>query len=107
MSQRRRKMPHALRRKGVLPGAAGIALLLLALLILWTNERQALVWNQAMARHAGKLLDGGADTRPGSDQYGHMLRVTGMPQVVEAPRDDQFNVQVDTPQLLRTVEMFQ
>lgn len=87
--------------------AAGAVLLALALALLALNERQVLIWQQAMARHGGHLLDAGADAHPEAGHDGHMLRVTGTPRVVTAPRDTQFNVQANTSQLLRKVEMFQ
>lgn len=86
---------------------SGVVLLALALALLAINERQVLAWQQAMARHGGTLLDAGADAQPAAGQYGHMLRVTGTPRMVTPTRDSQFNVQVETSQLLRKVEMFQ
>lgn len=87
--------------------AAGAALLALALVLLCISERGLLAYLQAAERHGGSVLDLGADAYPDSDQYGRMVRVAGTPEVVEPPRDPDFGVRVDTPLLVRKVQMFQ
>ena len=87
--------------------AAGAALLALALVLLFFNERGVLAYRQAAERHGGSVLDLGTEAYPDSDQYGRMVRVTGTPEVVEPPRDPDFGVRADTPLLVRKVQMFQ
>jgi hypothetical protein len=87
--------------------AAGAALLALALVLLFANERGVLAYRQAAERHGGSVLDLGTEAYPDSDQYGHMVRVAGTPEVVEPPRDADFGVSADTPLLVRKVQMFQ
>ncbi|HEY9133134.1 MAG TPA: TMEM43 family protein, partial [Dyella sp.] len=41
------------------------------------------------------------------EQYGHMVRAVGQPEVIEAPYDPDFNQHAKTPVLVRHVEMFQ
>ncbi|MEO7068787.1 MAG: TMEM43 family protein [Rhodanobacter sp.] len=86
---------------------AGIALLLLGLLLLVATERNVVSQRDVGQRHGGQFIDLGADARPDSGLYGYMARVSGTPVVVEAPRDVDFNVQANTPVLTRHVEMFQ
>jgi hypothetical protein len=97
---------NPIRHKWLMAEAGGV-LLLLALGLLYTNEHGVVAWRQAMARHGGAVLDLGAGAHPDADRYGRMVRVSGTPQVVEPPRDRQFNVSAVTPQLLRQVQMFQ
>lgn len=87
---------------------AGTALLLVGLGVIAWNERRVMDYNASVARHGGSaVLDLGAEGRPSSGQYGSLTRVTGMPQVFDAPRDKEFNVRADSPILIRHVEMFQ
>lgn len=95
------------RGRAALMVAAGVVLVALALALLGLNERHVLAWQHPMVRHGNRLVDAGADAQPRAGQYGHMLRVTGTPHIVAAPRDTQFNVQANTSKLLRKVEMFQ
>ena len=94
---------------GVAMGArvAGAVLLLCALGLIAWNERRVMDYTAALNRHGSPVLDLGAAGRPGAGQYGSTTRVSGMPQVVDAPRDNEFNVRSDTPVLVRHVEMFQ
>jgi len=53
------------------------------------------------------VLDLGTEGRPTAGQYGSMTRVNGVPQILDAPRDPEFNVRAESPILIRHVEMFQ
>jgi hypothetical protein len=86
---------------------AGAVLLLCGLGLIAWNERRVMDYTAALARHGAPVLDLGAAGRPGAGQYGSVTRVSGMPQVVDAPHDNEFNVRSDTPVLVRHVEMFQ
>lgn len=87
--------------------AGGALLLVLALVLLVTGERSLLGYRAASALHGGEVMDLGRDARPRAGQYGSMLRVVGVPQVVQAPRDPLFNVSASGTRLQRVVEMFQ
>ncbi|UPG93512.1 TMEM43 family protein [Luteibacter aegosomatissinici] len=86
---------------------AGALLLLCALGLIAWNERRVMDYSAALSRHGSPVLDLGAAGRPAAGQYGSTTRVSGMPQVVDAPRDNEFNVRSDSPVLVRHVEMFQ
>jgi hypothetical protein len=60
-----------------------------------------------MNRHGGQLVDLGASALPQAGQAGYLARLSGVPRVVVAPRDPEFNLRRDTPVLIRHVEMFQ
>jgi len=85
----------------------GAALLLAGLGLIAWNERRVMDYTAALARHGAPVLDLGAAGRPGAGQYGSLTRVSGMPQIVDAPRDAEFGVRADSPILIRHVEMFQ
>jgi hypothetical protein len=86
----------------------GVLLLLLALGLIAWNERRVMDYSAALARQgASPVLDLGAEGRPAAGQYGSLTRVTGLPRIVDAPRDPEFNMRVETPVLVRHVEMFQ
>ncbi|MGA7439494.1 MAG: TMEM43 family protein [Luteibacter sp.] len=87
--------------------AAGAVLLLCALGLIAWNERRVMDYTVALTRHGSPVLDLGGAGRPAAGQYGSTTRVSGMPQVVDAPRDAEFNVRSDSPVLVRHVEMFQ
>ncbi|MGE7138162.1 TMEM43 family protein [Luteibacter sp. NPDC031894] len=86
---------------------AGAVLLLAGLGLIAWNERRVMDYAAALARHGAPVLDLGAGGRPSAGQYGSLTRVSGMPQIVEAPRDAEFNVHANAPILIRHVEMFQ
>ncbi|MBB3225623.1 hypothetical protein FHW69_000213 [Luteibacter sp. Sphag1AF] len=90
-----------------LPRAAGALLLLVGLGVVAYNEHQVIDFIARSAHHGAPVLDLGDNGRPGSGQYGSLTRVSGVPRVVEVPRDAEFNVAVDSPVLIRHVEMFQ
>ncbi|HVI54101.1 MAG TPA: TMEM43 family protein [Luteibacter sp.] len=100
---------HKIKDSGMAWGAriAGAVLLLGGLGLIAWNEHRVMDYGAAMARHGAPVLDLGAEGRPSSGQYGSMTRVSGMPQILDAPRDPEFNVRAESPILVRHVEMFQ
>lgn len=85
----------------------GAVLVLAGVGLVAMTARGLLNYRQATSRHGGEVIELGADAQPQAGQHGYMARVVGIPQVVEAPRDAEFNLRVDTPVLVRQVEMFQ
>lgn len=85
----------------------GALLLLCALGLIAWNERRVMDYAAAASRHGAPVLDLGAAGRPAAGQFGSMTRVSGMPQVLDPPRDGEFNVRSESPILVRHVEMFQ
>lgn len=71
------------------------------------TARDLLAYRAAASRHGGEVINLGADALPQAGQHGYMARIVGTPKVVEAPRDPEFNLRVNTPVLVRHVEMFQ
>jgi len=86
---------------------AGAALLLAGLGSIAWNEHRVMDYRAALARHGSPVLDLGAEGRPSAGQYGSTTRVSGVPQILDAPRDPEFNVRAESPILIRHVEMFQ
>src|SRR3954469_24478708 len=85
---------------------SGAVLLLAGLGLIAWNEHRVMDYRAALARHGSPILDLGAEGRPTAGQYGSTTRVSGMPQIVDPPRDPEFNVRADSPILIRHVEMF-
>lgn len=85
----------------------GALLVLAGVGLVATTARGLLNYRAAASRHGGEVINLGGDMRPEAGQHGHMVRLVGTPTVVEAPRDPEFNLRVNTPVLLRHVEMFQ
>lgn len=85
----------------------GAVLVLAGVGLVAMNARGLLNYRQAASRHGGEVIELGVDAQPQAGQHGYMARVVGTPRVVEAPRDAEFNLRVDTPVLVRHVEMFQ
>jgi len=85
----------------------GTVLLLAGLGLIAWNERRVMDYGAAMTRHGAPVLDLGDAGRPMAGQYGSVTRVSGVPQIVDAPRDPEFNVRANSPILIRHVEMFQ
>ncbi|WP_413625679.1 TMEM43 family protein [Luteibacter sp. Lutesp34] len=100
---------YRVKQAGMALGArlVGAALLLAGLGLIAWNERRVMDYTAALARHGAPVLDLGAAGRPSAGQYGSLTRVSGMPQIVDAPRDAEFGVRADSPILIRHVEMFQ
>lgn len=85
----------------------GVVLMLIGLAVLGVNEQSAAAWQRGMARHGGSIAALGPDATPDASQHGQRVLVTGEPQVVERPRDQDFHVSADTSLLVRKVAMFQ
>lgn len=85
----------------------GAGLIILALALLFWNERRAIDYDQALAKQGPAVLDLGDKGRPSAGQYGSLTRVSGLPKIVDAPRDQEFGVRMESPLLVRHVEMFQ
>ncbi len=93
--------------RGLALNIIGALLLLAGIGLVAMTARGLLNYRAAASRHGGEVIDLGADAQPQAGQHGHMARVVGTPTVVEAPRDAEFNLRVNTPVLIRHVEMFQ
>jgi hypothetical protein len=87
--------------------AAGALLMLAGAGLLATTVHSVATFRALAARHGGEVIELGADAGPQPGQQGYMVRLAGTPKVVEAPRDPEFGLRVDTPVLLRHVDMFQ
>jgi hypothetical protein len=85
----------------------GALLVLAGVGLVATTARGLLNYRAAASRHGGEVINLGGDMQPKAGQHGYMVRLVGTPTVVEAPRDPEFNLRVNTPVLLRHVEMFQ
>lgn len=85
---------------GALLVLAGIGLVAL-------NASSLIGYRDAAHRHGGEVIELGANALPQAGQHGYMARVVGMPRVVEAPHDLEFNQSANTPVLMRHVQMFQ
>lgn len=94
-------------RPGVLLALAGLILVIVAAGIVVGNERTVLAFRAASARHGGEVVDLGHDAVPDRGLYGHMVRVSGVPRIVQPPVDPVFAARADTTMLQRVVEMFQ
>ncbi|WP_063571682.1 MULTISPECIES: TMEM43 family protein [Luteibacter] len=103
------KSKHKMKDTGMAWSArvTGAVLLLAGLGLIAWNEHRVMDYGAAIARHGSPVLDLGAEGRPSAGQYGSMTRVSGTPQILDAPRDPEFNVRADSPILIRHVEMFQ
>jgi hypothetical protein len=92
--------------RALLLRGGGAVLLIAGLGLSAITERGLLIHHLAAVRHGGDVvLAGSRGPQPG--MHGSMVLVSGTPEVVEAPRDDDFNLTVPTPVLDRHVEMFQ
>lgn len=85
----------------------GALLVLAGVGLVATTAHGLLNYRAAASRHGGEVINLGGDMQPEAGQHGYMVRLVGTPTVVEAPRDPEFNLRVNTPVLLRHVEMFQ
>lgn len=88
-------------------GVAGALLVLGGLGLVAMTEQGVIEHRVAAERHGGQVLDVQGDARPETGKDRYMVRVAGRLNVVDAPRDPDFNQRVDTPVLIRHVEMFQ
>ena len=92
--------------RALLLRGGGALLLIAGLGLAAITERSLLLLHQAAARHGGDVVEAGANG-PQPGQHGSMVLVSGTPEVVEQPRDEDFNLSAATPVLQRRVEMFQ
>lgn len=99
-------IPHAQSHSSFIAGL-GVILLVWAAWMTGSNESMAKQWHQGMAQPSGQVLVLGNDAVPKAASEGRMVLVTGTPTLVQAPRDNDFNVRADSPVLARKVEMFQ
>lgn len=92
--------------RALIYGIVGSLLLLAAVGLIAMTIRGELDFRMAVNHYGGQMIDlaDGGQPRPG--QHGQAARIVGTPQVVEAPLDPDFNLRVDTPVLVRHVEMF-
>ena len=93
--------------RSVLTIAAGVVLLALGIALEVGTERDVANYRAALQRHGGTVLDLGGNAEPSPGLQGKVVRLSGMPRVVESPYDADFNQQAATPVLTRRVEMFQ
>ena len=93
--------------RSVLAIAAGVVLLVLAVVLVLSTERAELAYRRVLQQHGGAVLDLGRDAQPQPGLQGKMVRVSGTPRVVVDPLDADFNQQAATPLLTRHVAMFQ
>lgn len=92
--------------RALLLRGGGAVLLIAGLGLAAITERGLLMLHLAAARHGGDVIEaGGNGPQPG--EHGSMVLVSGTPEVVEQPHDEDFNLGAATPVLQRRVEMFQ
>ena len=92
--------------RALLLRGGGAVLLIAGLGVAAITERGLLLLHLAAARHGGDIIEAGSGG-PQPGEHGSMMLVSGTPEVVEQPRDEDFNLSVATPVLQRRVEMFQ
>jgi hypothetical protein len=92
--------------RALLLRGGGAVLLIAGLGLAAITERSLLLHHLAAVRHGGDVVEAGTQG-PQPGLHGSMVLVSGTPEVVEAPRDGDFNLSVSTPVLDRSVEMFQ
>ncbi|MEP7184771.1 MAG: TMEM43 family protein [Rhodanobacter sp.] len=85
----------------------GALLVLAGIGLVAMTARSLLNYRLVEAQHGGEVVNLGGDAQPRAGQHGYMARVVGTPRVVESPNDPEFNITVNTPVLIRHVEMFQ
>lgn len=85
----------------------GALLILAGVGLVAMTARSLLNFRAVAAQHGGEVIDLGANAHPQAGQHGYMARLVGTPLVVESPNDSDFNLTVNTPVLIRHVDMFQ
>jgi len=93
--------------RGLALNIVGALLVLAGIGVVATTSRGLLNYRAAATRHGGEVVNLGPDAQPQAGQHGLMARIVATPTVVEAPHDPEFNLRVNTPVLVRHVEMFQ
>ena len=99
----RGKMPM----RGLVLNVIGALLVLAGIGLVAVTARSLINYRAVASLHGGEVVDLGTDAQPQAGQHGAMARVVGTPKVVETPHDPEFNLRVNTPVLIRHVEMFQ
>ncbi|WP_291192465.1 TMEM43 family protein [Frateuria sp.] len=100
------KRPLRIGTRALLLRGGGAVLLIAGLGLAAITERSLLMHHLAAMRHGGDIVVVDSHgPRPGL--HGSMVLVSGTPEVVEAPRDADFNLSIPVPVLERNVEMFQ
>lgn len=87
--------------------AVGVLLMFAGIALVATTAHSIINYRVIAGRHGGETMDLGGDAILQAGQHGRMARVVGTPRVVEWPTDPDFNLRVNTPVLIRHVEMFQ
>lgn len=93
--------------RGLALNIIGALLVLAGVGLAAMTARSLINYRAAASRHGGEVMNLGIDAQPQAGQHGYMARLVGTPTVVEAPHDPEFNLRVNTPVLVRHVEMFQ
>ncbi|HEY1589287.1 MAG TPA: TMEM43 family protein [Rhodanobacter sp.] len=101
------KLAATMSLRGMACNIVGALLMLAGVGLVAVTIRGQLNYRAAVERHGGEVTSLADDAGPQAGQHGAMVRLVGTPQVVEAPLDPDFNLQVSTPVLVRHVEMFQ
>lgn len=101
------KLPDGMSMRALMCAVTGALLVLAGVALVAMVVHSQLNYRAAAARHGGEVTDLGHDASPQAVGRGNMVRFVGTPQVVEVPRDPDFNLRVNTPVLVRHVEMFQ
>lgn len=101
------KLAGGMSLRGLACNIAGAVLVLAGIGLIAMTVRGQLNYLTAVERHGGEVTSLVGDAGPQAGQHGAMVRLVGTPRVVEAPHDPDFNLQVNTPVLVRHVEMFQ
>lgn len=93
--------------RGLALNIIGALLVLAGVGLVAMTAHGLLNYRATATRHGGEVMNLGTDAQPPAGQHGYMARLVGTPTVVDAPHDPEFNLRVNTPVLVRHVEMFQ
>ena len=93
--------------RGLACNFVGALLVLTGVGLVAMSAHSLINYRVAAERHGGEVINLDRTARPEAGEHGSMVRMVGTPEVVEAPRDPDFNLRVNTPVLVRHVEMFQ
>lgn len=93
--------------RGMALHVVGALLMFAAVSLVAVTARSQFNFRAIAVRHGGEIIELGPQAQPQPGQHGYMARIAGTPAVVEAPHDPDFNLRVNTPILMRHVEMFQ
>lgn len=93
--------------RGLLLPAVGALLMFAAIVLLASTAQSLITYRMIAGRHGGETLDLGSNAILQAGQHGRMARMVATPRVIESPMDHDFNQRVNTPVLIRVVEMFE